>query len=164
MQTTYTTARLNLNPITLNDDKFILTLLNSPGWLRFIGDRNVKNTDEARAYITNIIDSKQFIYWVVKLIDAGEPIGVITCITRNYLPYPDIGFAFLPAYASLGYAFEAASTVINGLVNENNNSTFLAITLRDNAGSISLLKKLGFDFERNIETNGEMLEVWQLHK
>jgi RimJ/RimL family protein N-acetyltransferase len=160
MQNTYDTARLTLTPLTLNHDAFIITLLNSPGWLRFIGDRKVKTADDAKAYITKIVNSTQFKYWVAKLKDTGEPIGVITLIERDYLPHPDIGFAFLPAYAKMGYAFEGADAVMHGLALAMGLSRLLAITLRDNVGSIGLLKKLGFVFDREMERDGEVLEVW----
>ena len=35
------------------DTEFIIQLLNSPGWLKFIGDRNVKTEDDAKAYLEN---------------------------------------------------------------------------------------------------------------
>jgi RimJ/RimL family protein N-acetyltransferase len=45
------TARLRLRPFTLDDAPFIVALLNSEGWLRFIGDRSVRTIDDARAYL-----------------------------------------------------------------------------------------------------------------
>ena len=42
------TERLRLREFTLNDAAFIIELLNSPGWLQFIGDRNVKTEEQAR--------------------------------------------------------------------------------------------------------------------
>lgn len=45
------TERLVLKPTTVEDAAFILELLNSPKWLKFIGDRNVKSIAEAEAYI-----------------------------------------------------------------------------------------------------------------
>ena len=36
------TERLNIRPLILQDAAFMLELLNSKGWIQFIGDRNVK--------------------------------------------------------------------------------------------------------------------------
>jgi ribosomal-protein-alanine N-acetyltransferase len=45
------TRRLVLRPFTLADAPFIVVLLNSEGWLRFIGDRGVRTLDDARTYL-----------------------------------------------------------------------------------------------------------------
>ena len=47
------TERLILSKITVEDAPFILELMNTPGWLKFIGDRNVKTVYEASEYIKN---------------------------------------------------------------------------------------------------------------
>ena len=41
---TLSTARLRLRPFTEDDADFILALLNDPGWLRFIGDKQQGRT------------------------------------------------------------------------------------------------------------------------
>ena len=51
MYKTFETERLILRPTTVDDAKMILDLLNSPKWIQNIGDRNVNNLDEAKAYI-----------------------------------------------------------------------------------------------------------------
>ena len=48
---------------------------------------------------------------LVEISDTGEPIGLCGLLKRESLPDPDIGFAFLRAYWSRGYAFEAAAAV-----------------------------------------------------
>jgi len=35
------------------DAAFILELLNTPGWLQFIGDRNIRNLEDAHNYLLN---------------------------------------------------------------------------------------------------------------
>ena len=49
MRTHYTTDRLLLDSLTPDDTEFILELVNTAGWLRFIGDRNIRTVDDARA-------------------------------------------------------------------------------------------------------------------
>ena len=41
------TERLQLRQFTLDDSEFIIRLLNSEGWLKFIGDRNVQTKEQA---------------------------------------------------------------------------------------------------------------------
>ena len=45
------TPRLILRRLTLDDAEFIFRLVNDPSWLRFIGDKNVHNLDDARRYL-----------------------------------------------------------------------------------------------------------------
>src|SRR5258708_19954010 len=45
------TERLVLRHLDLNDDAFILELLNEPAFLRFIGDKGVRTFSDAREYM-----------------------------------------------------------------------------------------------------------------
>ncbi len=47
------TERLSLRHLTLDDAPFILRLVNEPSWLEFIGDKGVRNLEDARAYLAN---------------------------------------------------------------------------------------------------------------
>jgi len=44
---------LFLREFNLSDASFIVELLNSPGWIEFIGDRNVHSVDDAILYLQN---------------------------------------------------------------------------------------------------------------
>jgi len=50
-QTILETKRLCLRELVLEDSPLIIELLNSPGWLQYIGDRNVKTQEQAREYL-----------------------------------------------------------------------------------------------------------------
>jgi len=45
------TERLHLRPTNLEDAAFIMEMLNTPKWLQYIGDRNVKTVKAAEEYI-----------------------------------------------------------------------------------------------------------------
>jgi len=49
----FETERLLLKPTQLEDASFIFELLNSPGWLENIGNRNIGSLEEAKEYILN---------------------------------------------------------------------------------------------------------------
>ena len=155
-----TTDRLLINPLTISDDNFILKLVNSEGWLKFIGNRNVNSQLEARVYIQKILESKNVKYWVVRVKESQTPIGIVTLIKRDYLNYPDIGFAFLPDFSGNGYAFEATGVVLNNLIQEQPLTHVLATTIPENISSIKLLKKFGLEFEKEIQVENEKLHVY----
>lgn len=162
MPTNYTTPRLLLHDLTLNDAEFISELVNTPEWIKFIGERNIRTQEDAIAYIQKLIYSPNINYWVVKLKGQQIPIGIITFIKREYLDYPDIGFAFLPKYTKQGYAYEASMTVLKDVMNVFVHAHILATTIKENINSIQLLEKLGFHFSKEIQVEDEMLLVYSI--
>lgn len=157
MKKVYHTSRLRLTQISLIDAAFMKELVNTAGWIRFIGERNVHTDEDAVQYVQQIISSKQVNYWVVKLHAENIAVGVISFIKRDYLPHHDIGFAFLPAHQQKGYAFEAASAVLKDVLKHTKHPVVLATTLKDNFGSIRLLEKLGFQFAEQIQVQDKNL-------
>ncbi len=154
------TMRLLIKPLRIDDASFIRELVNTEGWLRYIGERNVHSEADAMAYIQKILGNNSVKYWVVKLKDDHRPVGIITFIQRDYLDHPDIGFAFLPAYAKLGYGYEASKAVLDKMLKEGKFRHILATTIPENKNSIKLLEKLGLRFEKEIETGNELLRVY----
>ena len=146
------TERLLLRQFSLEDAEFVLTLLNEPSFLRYIGDKKVRNLDDAQQYILNgpIASYKQngFGLYLVELKESGAPIGMCGLIKREELPDVDIGFAFLPDYWSRGLAFEAATAVMKYAEQTLKLKRIVAITSPDNDASIKLLQRIGFRFER----------------
>jgi RimJ/RimL family protein N-acetyltransferase len=149
------TERLGLRHITVDDDAFILELLNDPDWLRFIGDRGVKTLADAHGYILDgpIASYQEFGYGlnIVELKDSRISMGVCGLINREGLEYVDIGFAFLPQFTGQGYAFEAAAAVMSHGRKVLGIQTIVAITSLDNDRSIKLLEKLGLQFQEIIK-------------
>lgn len=156
------TARLFLQPLSDGDAAFIFELLNTKGWIQFIGNRNIHSLEDASAYIKKVQTNPNLTYWTVKQKSDNHPTGLITLIKRDYLDHPDIGFAFLPQYAGMGYAFEAAREVLQHTIRNSTYTQITAITLPDNSSSIRLLEKLGLRFEREIEVDKERLHVYSV--
>jgi RimJ/RimL family protein N-acetyltransferase len=147
MQAILETQRLTLQEFTLEDTAFIIELLNSPGWLRFIGDRNVKTEQQAADYLRNgPLKSYQQNGYGLSMVETKEgkkSIGMCGIIKRDNLENPDIGFAFLPEFTGKGYGYEIASATLNYARNQLHIPTVWAITLPDNMHSIRLLEKIG---------------------
>ena len=162
MKNYFNTKRLKLGSLTYRNAGFILELLNTPGWLKFIGDRNVKDLTDARNYIKKIRGLTNVKYRVVYTKDKTTPLGIITFIKRDYLDHHDIGFAFLPDHTRSGYGFEATTAVLNYLHKDAGINTMLATTVPDNFASIALLGKLGYQFDKQITTDGISLLVYKL--
>ncbi len=154
------TPRLLLNLLTEQDHAFILSLLNSEGWLQFIGDRNVHSKEDAIAYSKKISATPDLFYWVVRTKENNVPIGIVSFLKRRYLEHFDLGFAFLPSFTGQGYAFEAAKEVMVAVTKEGRHSLLLAVTAPQNNSSIKLLNKLGFRFQNETEGQSGMVHVY----
>ncbi len=154
------TERLLLAPLSLNDDAFILELLNTADWIKYIGQRNIHSLDDARAYIQKIVNNTSILYWVIKNGEEENPIGMVTFIKREYLPNHDLGFALLPQFYQRGYAFEASSAVLKHVTEHYNLKNISAITIPENERSICLIEKLGLRFEKEIIVENEKLLIY----
>ncbi|MDJ1480602.1 GNAT family N-acetyltransferase [Cytophagaceae bacterium YF14B1] len=148
------TPRLILRQLELEDDSFVFELVNTPSWLKFIGDRGVHTLNDARNYIrTGPMDSySRFGFGLLLIFLKGEdiPIGMCGLLNRDVLDDPDMGFALLPVYEGKGYAFEAASAVLKYSRNELQLKRIVAIVMRENQRSVSLLQRLGFVYEKDV--------------
>jgi ribosomal-protein-alanine N-acetyltransferase len=157
------TKRLILRRFSSDDAEFILQLLNEPSFLRNIGDKGVRTISDAFKYIrTGPVASYErfgFGAYLVELKETGASIGLCGLIKREQLTDVDVGFAFLPAFWSKGYAFEAASAVVAYGREVLGIARIVAITTPDNSGSIRVLEKIGLRFERMMRLSDEEPEL-----
>lgn len=158
------TQHLTLREAESSDNQFFYELLNSPKWLKYIGDRGIKTLNDAEKYIHDkLINSYKingFGLYVYELKESHKPVGICGFIKRDYLDSEDIGFALLPEYERKGYTYEISIAVLDyGEKNLSINKVY-AITSKDNLASQELLIKLGFNFKSYInepDTNEELL-------
>lgn len=157
------TPRLRLRWVTAADAAFILELLNDPGWLQYIGDRNVRTLDDARRYIAEKLTASYERHGfglnlvVEKASDA--PTGLCGLIKRDHLEDVDVGFAFLPTYRGGGYASEAGAAVIEHGRTALGITRVVGVTVPGNVASIRVLEKLGLEFERMVMWPGDGEEL-----
>lgn len=141
----------------------MLALLNEPSFIRNIGDRGVRTVEDARDYIMRgpIASYARFGFglYLVQLKAQLLPIGICGILKRDELPEPDIGFAFLPAYWSQGYALEAAAAVRDYARDTLDMPRLLAIVSPSNVTSTRLLERLGFTFESMTRLDAAAPEV-----
>ncbi|MES2679039.1 MAG: GNAT family N-acetyltransferase [Bacteroidota bacterium] len=158
------TPRLQLREFNFSDAEFIIKLVNSDGWLKFIGDRNIKTSQQARDYLENgpmkSYRENGFGLWMVELNDSGIPIGMCGLIKRDNLDHPDIGFAFLQEFAGKGHGFEIAGAVMGHARKNLFLKTILAITVPNNVNSIKLIEKLGLKYVKSFKSEHEDLLLY----
>ncbi|MCB0457100.1 MAG: GNAT family N-acetyltransferase [Flavobacteriaceae bacterium] len=158
----FSTPRLAIRKITVEDALFIFELLNSPDWLKYIGNRGIDSLEAAQAYIEkNYVPNYQngLGNFLVTLSSSYIPIGTCGLFKRENLEFPDIGFAFLPDYVGKGYGYEAASVVLNYALKELKLTKLYGFTVPNNSASIKLLEKLGLQNKGSFTLEGDEAEL-----
>ena len=160
------TQRLRFRRAELSDTDFMFRLLTEPSWKKFIGDNGIKLPHDAQVYL-----SEKFIpayadglgFWIVEVLATRQAIGICGLVKRSFLQHIDLGFAFLQDHWGVGYALEASQSVIEYASQLLMTEVLWAITVVENAASIKLLRRLGFDYLNDIsKPTGEIVSVYEL--
>lgn len=160
---TFETSRLILKPTSVEDAGFILKLLNTPKWIKFVGDRKVYTEDEARAYIKARMLPQQerlgFSHYTIFRKADNIAVGGCGLFDREGVEGIDIGFAFLPQFENLGYGYESSTELMRAAVEDFNINYIKAITTKDNTASQKLLAKLGLACVGTVTLPGDSEEL-----
>jgi RimJ/RimL family protein N-acetyltransferase len=152
------TPRLVLREVGRSDASFILELMNERAYLEKIGDRGVRTTEDAQAYIDSRYTANyQRLGYGLYLAETkadGIPIGICGFVKREMLEHADVGFAYLEKFRAQGYGYESASAVLEHGRDALRFSRVLGVTSKTNPGSIRLLEKLGLSYVRSISLPG----------
>ena len=149
------TERLTIRAFTLDDAAFIVTLVNDPDWLRFIGDKAVKTREDARRYLATgplaMYERYGFGLCAIERNKNRATIGMCGLIRREGLEDVDIGYALVPEVRGQGFALEAARAVLEHGLTTLRIYRIVAITDPDNAASTRVLEGIGMRFERHVQ-------------
>lgn len=158
------TERLLISKVTLQDAPFFVELMNTPHWLKYIGDRNIRSVKDAEENLKNgILKSYKYhgfgFYKIVLKSESNKIIGTAGLIKREELDDVDIGFGFLPEYEGKGFGYEASVEIMKLAKEVFKLKRIVAITNPENHNSIKLLEKLGLVFEKRINPFEEDKEL-----
>lgn len=149
------TERLALRHLTKEDALFIVTLLNEPDWIKYIGDRNIRTIEAAKKYIKEgpmtMYKEHGIGLYLIELRENAQPIGLCGLLHRDFLKDVDLGFAVLSKYWGKGYAFEAAQGTLTYGAEVLGHRRIVGFTSLNNEKSANLLQKLGMKDEGTIK-------------
>jgi RimJ/RimL family protein N-acetyltransferase len=158
------TPRLRLRWFVAADADFLRALLNDPGWLANIGERNVRTRRQARTWIatrhTAIYGRLGFGFWGVERKSDGALMGMCGLIKRDTLMEADVGYALMPAFRGQGYAREAAAACVRYAREVLGLSSVWGITSPPNTPSATVLKQIGLNDAGVTRLVGEERETW----
>ncbi len=142
------TQRCLIRPVNTVDAPFILELLTSELWRRFIGDRGITHVDQARRIIEQnylpLLERTGCGPHTVVLKTNNKAIGTVGVYQRDNLDFPDLGFAFLPEYINQRFGYETSTAHLEQVRSLLKLPKVYAITNDDNLASQALLKKMNF--------------------
>ena len=166
MNALISTARLTFYKLTENDAPLMLALLNEPSFIENIGDRGVRTLAQAEQYLKDgpLASYQQHgfgMYRVVRAAD-GSSIGLCGLVSRDYLPAPDLGYAFFPEFGGQGYASEAAAAVYHFGKTVLKLPKIVGIVQASNLASQRVLQKVGLAKQGlvTVPTSGEALDFY----
>ena len=166
----FRSKRLIIRPTLEKDAELIYQLMNSPKFIKYVGDRQLYSVEDAEKYIQDkmLPQLHSLGYSNYSLINKknGAKIGICGLYDREGLDGIDIGFGILPEYKGLGYAFESSSRIIKAGFEELEISEIKAITNKENIPSQCLLVKLGFNLKGTIilPNENEELLLYKIEK
>ena len=159
----FQSERLIIRPTLEKDAELIYQLMNSPKFIKYVGDRQLYSLEDAQKYIQDkmLPQLHSLGYSNYSLINKknGAKIGICGLYDREGLDGIDIGFGILPEYEGLGYAFESSSRIIKAGFEELEIQDIKAITNKENISSQRLLFKLGFKLKGTIMLPNENDEL-----
>jgi ribosomal-protein-alanine N-acetyltransferase len=140
--------------MTLEDADFVLELLNSPKWIKYIGNRNVHTIQSAMEYLESRVladyEALGFGFYIIERLKDRKRIGNCGLTRRDGMEHADIGYSLLERYEGHGFALEAAQAVLDYGFEVHKLDHIEAIVTRDNHQSRHLLKKLEMYYKRLI--------------
>jgi len=154
MKKILSTERVFLAEWELADAPFLLELVNTPGWIENIGDRNIHNIADAEAYIKKLrlpYGSYGYGFYSLRLNGSNKMIGLCGIIKRMGLNEPDLGFALMPEHEGEGYMYEICSALLKHAFVKLGLSKIVAITTDQNIKSKKLLERLGMKYEKDVK-------------
>ena len=137
--------------------------MNTPKFIKYVGDREVNSIEDAKKYIrAKMLPQLTTLgYSNYSLITKANGTKVGTCglYNRDGLDGIDIGFGLLPQYEGLGYAYEAANRLMKAAFEEFEIEELKAITSKENISSQRLIKKLGLEMVGTTKLPNEDEEI-----
>jgi RimJ/RimL family protein N-acetyltransferase len=150
-------ARLSYKLMTKADGELLFQLDQDPEVMRFLNGGKPSTMNEINEIFIPRMESylnkqKGWGLWQVNISSSNEYIGWILARPMNFFSEApefdnvELGWRFFQLSWGKGYASEAALHIKNNLAKNNDLKRFSAIAVRDNLGSIEVMKKIGMSY------------------
>jgi RimJ/RimL family protein N-acetyltransferase len=100
--------------------------------------------------------------WMITNKADGEFMGHAILAFREAFGEPELGYALGKAFWGQGYATEAARAIVQYGFEQPNVSRIFAVVFQENEPSWRILKRLGFEYEKDVTHYGLPLACYAL--
>lgn len=140
------TERLYLREFTIDDAQLLIDLNSDIEVTKYTGDGPVKDVDEAKGILSNIIlpqYKNKIGRWAVHLKSTNEFIGWCGIKFIQEQNEYDLGYRFFKKHWGSGYATESAKVVLDYGTKTLKLKNIIGRAAKENIASINVLKKMG---------------------
>ncbi|MBX7103492.1 MAG: GNAT family N-acetyltransferase [Gemmataceae bacterium] len=146
------TERMILHRATLGDLADLIRFYADPQVMKTLG--GLRTPDETRLLAEKIVAHwvvHNFGAWIMRDRGSGEFIGRggLRLMVVDGTPEVELGYGLMPAYWGRGLATELARAAVRTAFEELRIASLCCFTLIDNAGSLNVMRKVGFQYERD---------------
>ncbi len=155
------TDRCVIRELSLDDLPALYELYAKPGMTEFVEPlyEPEKELEYEKAYIECMYGFYEYGMWLVFSKETGKLIGRAGLEHRDYGDEAELemGYMIAPEYRRKGYATEICSFIIDYAKENTSFERINCLIDHDNAASIGLVKKLGFEYVGQSDVSGEWL-------
>ena len=162
------TERLLIRPFTIEDIEPSYLMNLDAEVSRYTGDGGIVSKKEMERRITeNVLgDYKKHGYGrlAVELKRENKFIGFTGLKYLEDMDEVDLGYRFMKEYWGMGIATESAKACLSLGFETLELSKIIAMVLPENRGSIRVLDKLNFEYEKDIMEDKQLVKIYSLIK
>jgi len=160
------TNRLLLRELNVDDAENFYNLNLNPNVIKYTGNSSFKNIREAKEFLENYQDYKLNGYgrWAVINKETNEFIGWCGLKFGEMENEIDIGFRFFENEWNKGYATESAKACLDYGFEKLNIKRIIGRAMKENIGSIKVLKKIGLEYERDTNFEKQKAVIYKIEK
>lgn len=168
MKKTIETERLILRPFTEQDAEASFIMNTDPEVMRYLGGVEPTSVEKVREMLkkSTLADYEKHGFGRHAVIhkESKEFMGFTGLKYIPELDEVDIGYRLIPKFWRQGYAYESVLPCMEFGYNELKLDRLVALANPENIASISLMKKLGLTYEKNVFIYDEDAVYYALNK
>ena len=160
------TQRLFLREFTIDDAENAYLLNLDEEVIKYTGDKSFINIEEAKKFLANYNDYKKngFGRWAVINKTDNDFLGWCGLKYSTDVDEVDIGFRLFKKHWNKGYATESAKACIEIGFNKFGITTIVGRARKENIASIRVLEKIGLQFYKPYDFDGNEGVIYKIEK
>ena len=161
------TVRLLLRPFQASDIGTYAAMCADPEVMRYVGDRGPLSQEDAWRQLAMLVGHWQlrgFGMWAVEERATGAFLGRVGLHYPDGWPGREVAWALSRAYWGRGFAFEAATAALEHAFMTLDWPRAISLIDPRNARSISLARRLGEQYERDVSVRGHQVSLYALER